>query len=106
MGHQKNTQIRPATPVATNAACHPQISASAGTTEGAMMAPMFEPELKMPVASARSFFGNHSATVLIDAGKFPDSPMPSANRAAAKPKTECAKACDAAARDHIVSDIV
>ena len=25
------------------------------------------PELKIPVASARSFFGNHSATALIDA---------------------------------------
>ena len=42
-----------------------------GTTSGATSAPMFVPELKIPVASARSFFGNHSATVLIAAGKFP-----------------------------------
>ena len=44
------------------------------------MAPTFEPELKMPVARARSFLGNHSATVLIAAGKFPASPTPSAAR--------------------------
>ena len=33
------------------------------------IAPTFEPELKMPVANARSRRGNHSATVLIAAGK-------------------------------------
>jgi len=42
-----------------------------GTTNGAAMAPMFEPELNIPVAKALSFLGNHSATVLIAAGKFP-----------------------------------
>ena len=47
-----------------------------GTTSGATTAPMLVPELKMPVASARSRFGNHSATVLIAAGKLPASPMP------------------------------
>ena len=52
-----------------------------------MIAPMFEPELKMPVANARSRRGNHSATVLIAAGKFPASPSPSANRATANPAT-------------------
>ena len=46
---------------------------------------MFVPELKIPVASARSFWGNHSATVLIDAGKLPASPKPSAKRASANP---------------------
>ncbi len=40
-----------------------------GTASGAMMAPMFEPELKMPVANARSRRGNHSATVLMRRGK-------------------------------------
>ena len=51
------------------------------------MAPMLEPELKMPVASARCCLGNHSATVLIAAGKFPDSPRPSQNRERQKPIT-------------------
>jgi hypothetical protein len=39
------------------------------------------PLLKSPVASARSRRGNQYATVLIAAGKFADSPMPSAKRA-------------------------
>ena len=39
----------------------------------------------MPVASARSFLGNHSATVLMEAGKLPASPSPSRNRMRAKP---------------------
>ena len=59
-----------------------------GTTSGVASAPTFVPELKMPVASARSRFGNHSATTLIAAGKFPASPSPSANRAKMKPATE------------------
>ena len=42
-----------------------------GTTSGVTSAPTFVPELKMPVASARSFLGNHSATVLMEAGKLP-----------------------------------
>jgi len=41
-----------------------------GTVNGATIAPTFVPELNMPVASARSFFGNHSATVFMAAGKF------------------------------------
>ncbi len=44
------------------------------------MAPKFEPLLKMPVARARSRLGNHSATVLMDAGKLPASPTPNALR--------------------------
>ena len=48
---------------------------------GARIAPTFAPELKMPVASERSFWGNHSATVFIAAGKFPDSPSPRKKRA-------------------------
>ena len=43
---------------------------------GARMAPTLVPELKMPVASERSLCGNHSATVLMAAGKLPDSPRP------------------------------
>ena len=42
---------------------------------------MFVPALKIPVASALSFFGNHSATHLMLAGKTPASPNPSADRA-------------------------
>src|SRR5437762_6468869 len=68
-----------------NARCQPQRKVIQGTTSGVTSAPTFVPELKMPVARARSFLGNHSATVLIEAGKAPDSPRPSAKRASAKP---------------------
>jgi hypothetical protein len=46
---------------------------------------MVEPELKIPVAKALSFRGNHSAMVLTAAGKFPASPIPSMKQAEAKP---------------------
>ena len=62
------------------------------------MAPTFVPALKIPVASARSFFGNHSATVLMLAGKTPDSPKPNADRATIKLVKELAKACPMEAR--------
>ena len=35
-----------------------------------VIAPTVDPELNRPAAKARSFLGNHSATVLIEAGKF------------------------------------
>ena len=54
-----------------NAQYQPYASVIHGTTSGATTAPMLVPELKMPVASARSRFGNHSATILIDGGKVP-----------------------------------
>src|SRR5687767_13344249 len=59
-----------------------------GTSNGVARAPIFVPELKIPVARARSFFGNHSATVFMDAGKFPASPRPRINRTMINPTTE------------------
>src|SRR5882724_2126661 len=47
---------------------------------GATTAPTAVPELTMPIAVARSFVGNHSATARVAAGKPPPSPMPSRNR--------------------------
>src|SRR4051812_17977084 len=96
--------MKPSAPVATKAARQPQVSAIHGTTIGVMIAPMFDPALKIPVASARSRDGNHSATVLIDAGKLPDSPRPSAKRAALKPAVVRANAVDIAERLQIVTD--
>ena len=87
-----------------NAHCHPQLIAIHGTTSGATIAPTFVPALKIPVASARSRLGNHSATVLIAAGKFPASPSPSANRAAENPLTVRTIACAIAAMLQINSD--
>ena len=59
---------------------------------------MFDPALKMPVATERSRGGNHSVTTRMAVGKLPDSPNPSANRAAEKPNTVRQSECDIAAR--------
>src|SRR5258707_6090533 len=55
-----------------------------GTTTGVIIAPMLVPALKIPVDKARSFFGNHSATALMLAGKTAASPKPRAIRENAK----------------------
>src|SRR5689334_18355939 len=70
---------------------------SQGTVTAATNTPTLVPALKIPVARARSFLGNHSATVLIEAGKFPASPSPSAKRATLKPATVLTSACAIAA---------
>src|SRR5436190_9554973 len=75
-------------PVKMNASYQPHAITIAGTSSGVANAPTFVPALKMPVASARSFFGNHSATVLIEAGKLPASPSPSRNLTTIKPITD------------------
>src|SRR5215469_2952794 len=66
----------PSAPVPMNAIRQPKRIVSHGTISGAVIAPILLPELKRPVASARSFLGNHSAIDLIEAGKLPDSPTP------------------------------
>src|SRR4051812_13044754 len=69
------------TPVVRKAYCQcvPSRETIIGMIVGARIAPTFDPALKMPVAKARSFFGNHSPTVLMAAGKLPDSPEPRPN---------------------------
>ena len=70
-----------------NAVGQPNAMVSHGTSSGATRAPTLLPALKMPVARARSFLGNHSLTVLTAAGKLPPSASPRAKRAALKPST-------------------
>src|SRR6187397_1628406 len=74
-------------PVSTKAQYQPYVYVIHGTANGVSSAPMLVPELKIPVASARSRFGNHSATVLMAAGKLPDSPSPSRKRTKMNPAT-------------------
>src|ERR1700720_197979 len=92
------SQTNPSAPVRRKAERQPQCRAIQGTTNGVMMAPALVPALKIPVARARSFLGNHSATHLMLAGKTPASPNPSAERAAAKLTKEPAAACAIEAR--------
>ena len=94
---QKINQINPTAPVTTNAICHPYILNKIGTTIGTTMAPMFAPELNIPAANALSFLGNHSATALIAAGKFPDSPIPNKERTPMNPSVDLTPACRIAA---------
>jgi hypothetical protein len=69
-----------------------------GTNKGVIIAPIFVPELYIPVAKALSFFGNHSAIVLFAAGKLPASVKPRAARHIPKVKALCARACPIAAK--------
>src|SRR3954464_3697270 len=78
----KVIQTDPSAPVVMNAIRQPNRSEIHLTSRGVRIAPTFVPELNIPVANARSFFGNHSATAFTDAGKLPASPMPKLNRAA------------------------
>src|SRR6267154_3061589 len=87
------SHINPSAPTNTNAHRHPILSAIRGTSSGVIIAPALVPALNIPVASARSFLGNHSATLLMLAGKTPASPNPSAARALANLQKEFAAAC-------------
>src|SRR5271168_3917533 len=84
---QTTAQTSPIEPVQMKAACHPQRAVTAAMRIGAMKAEALEPELKRPVARARSSEGNHSVVALMAAGKFPDSPRPRKIRAMQKPAT-------------------
>jgi len=97
--HNTN-HINPKDPVMMKAHRHPHASVMNGTDNGATIAPMLVPELKMPVASARSFLGNHSAVDLIAAGKLPDSVRPNAPRTQMKPNVVLTSACATAAMLH------
>src|ERR1700674_1684311 len=87
------SHTNPSAPVSRKAERQPQCEAIHGATSGVTIAPTLVPALKMPVASERSFLGNHSATHLMLAGKTPASPNPSAKRATAKLAKEAAGAC-------------
>src|SRR5215831_3547865 len=96
---QNSSQIALSSPVQMKATRQPRLRAIHGTT----IAPTFVPALKMPVASARSRDGNHSAIVLMAAGKLPDSPRPSEKRA----RLNCSvvRASDVAIADRLHTEI-
>ena len=100
MGHQNNSQRKPESPTAANAAGQPNLAMMNTTMGGARMAPTAEPLLKKPEARARSVSGNHSATTLTAPGQLPASPMPSRKRNTPRLTAPLAKACRNAAADH------
>src|SRR5258708_5284529 len=86
------SQTNPSAPVRRKAERQPQCSAIHGTTSGVTMAPALVPALKIPVARARSFLGNHSATHLMLAGEKPAPPKPGGQGAGGKPAKETSAA--------------
>src|ERR1700733_5539509 len=80
-------QMRPMEPVVMKAACQPHLAVTDAMRMGAMKKEALAPELKRPVARARSSEGNHSVTALMAAGKLPDSPRPRTMRAMQNPMT-------------------
>src|SRR5580704_18360271 len=92
------SQQKPVAPKIKNAERHPQCTAIQGTVSGVTIAPRLLPALKMPVASARSFCGNHSETAFRLAGNTADSPSPRAKRAARNPWNEVTTPCASEAR--------
>ena len=78
-----------------------------GTSRAAIIAPIFVPLLNIPKARARSFFGNHSAIVLFDAGKRPASPTAKKLRIIMLiERAAVARALSIPNIDHIISEIV
>ena len=75
-----------------NAYRQPKYTVTNDTITGVINAPTFDPELNHPVASARSFFGNHSETDFTAAGKLADSPIPRKNLANPNPATDLERA--------------
>ncbi len=63
----------------------------------------FVPALKIPVASARSSAGNHSATALVHAGKLAASVKPSTTRQPPNCAAPVTVACSADTIDHAVA---
>src|SRR6266545_4103759 len=93
------SQPKPSIPVRMNAQYQPKRTVMKGTVIGVITAPILVPALNSPVANARSRCGNHSATVLIAAGKFPDSPSPRTKRTRMNPATDEDRGGGAEARD-------
>jgi len=73
------SQISASPLVKRKAGRQPKRTVIQGIASGATSAPILVPLLNIPVASARSFCGNQSATVRRAAGKLADSPRPSAS---------------------------
>ena len=97
---QAVSQTKPKAPVARNPARQPQRSAMIETIGAAAIEPSAVPELKMPMARARSRMGNHSLTARIPPVKLPGSNTPSTNRETENWPAVLAKTCSILVTDH------
>ncbi|HET6411219.1 MAG TPA: hypothetical protein VFG53_04105 [Anaeromyxobacter sp.] len=87
-------------PVNRKAACQLKERIRTTTSGWAIIELTPEPMLMMPMATVRSFGGNHWETVLAAAGKFSASPTPSTPRKKASERQPLARAVRAWATDH------
>src|SRR5712692_8262598 len=71
-------------PVTMKALRQPAHKVIGGTMSGAMIAPMLEPLLQIPMARVRASGGTQRATALANAGHAP--PSPTASRLRKKPR--------------------
>ena len=98
------SQKKPSEPVMRNVACQPKLICNATMMGVAMTLPSAAPLLKIDMAKARSFTGNHSAQTLAAPGQLPASPRPSRKRKTLKPAAPRAVAWAMAAIDHSVME--
>src|ERR1700761_5949034 len=70
----------PSAPTIRNAHSHPPLRMAHTTNGGANSAPIDEPMLNQPIATERSFAGNHSVVAFTPAGIPAASAAPSAPR--------------------------
>ena len=82
-----------------NMARQPKCSVTPATIGAAAAAPRAVPELKIPTAMARSRTGNHSVTVLTQAGMLAASAAPSRNRQNENCRALRARVCNASTPD-------
>ena len=85
-----------------NVACHPKRCCSATIIGVAITLPSAVPLLKIDIANARSFTGNHSVVTFAAPGQLPASPKPSRKRKTLSDPAPRAVACAIAASDHSV----
>ena len=79
-------------------------SRNPATSGNAITPPIEAPVLKIAIAMARSFCGNHSAITFAAPGQFPASPSPRKNEQAAKLAIPTRNACAIAAMHHTMID--
>ena len=83
----------------------PKCGSSTPATRGNAITPPIEaPPLKIAIAIARSFCGNHSAITFAAPGQFPASPNPRKNEQTAKLTIPTRNACAIAATHHTTID--
>src|ERR1051325_10259265 len=104
---QTPSHRNPSVPVMIKAGRHPpKYLYRPITSNGAMAPPTDDPLSNKATAQPRYFLGNHSATALVAAGQFADSPAPRRKRKKAKLRSPPASDVSIAAIEYQMTVIV